>query len=454
MAKSPEEQALDDLITPVSGQIDQTIKVFPDRNALDPNKTKGREHRALLRTVVTSLMAWVRSLINYSTLTAYEATIPATAVSAWQEEDGTKRKLTWQGLVNAFKAIFGYGYKPYNVLKSYEVGETYLGAGGLYEVLIGWTPSPFTLEAEIPLNRVKLLSNLDTPFSSVQLGSGLNTVGSSFVSTLTNITYDFALNATPGQSIAIGATGPIRRGKRVNVRFVWNGITAVTTGQNITGSLAIPNGALQGDVVVCELYAFSDGQFTLTRKYIEGKESTGSGSSYTKASTGLPASTVLSFQNPFGESHDPLIQDGPLTFTLGNGPHVAMVTKRQRVISDGVNPITFSGPFTYQYLGFSEDDTLEAGDYEFVFAYNQEGTVSVSVPGSGVMPEPVFTPIAANQYGLGKPATALNTINEAIAYLLTSGTYTPPVSDGPSVINPQASSITDSSMLLSWTNPS
>lgn len=103
-----------------------------------------------------------------------------------------------------------------------------------------------------------------------------------------------------------------------------------------------------------------------------------------EASIGLPATTVLKFENPLGESHLPLVQSGPITFTLGAGTQRAMVVKRMLVTSDGVSPITFGPEFTYQYLGLSEDETLPVSDtpYEFTFAYNEEGTVSVSVPGS------------------------------------------------------------------------
>lgn len=58
-----EEISLDELLLDEStpGSIDNTIKVFPDETKLDKNKTSGRGHRSLLKSVITRMKAWVKA---------------------------------------------------------------------------------------------------------------------------------------------------------------------------------------------------------------------------------------------------------------------------------------------------------------------------------------------------------------------------------------------------------
>lgn len=62
---TPEEQLLDELLDESKpGSINQTIKVFPDINRINKTKTSGREHRALLATIITRIKAWVVKLLS------------------------------------------------------------------------------------------------------------------------------------------------------------------------------------------------------------------------------------------------------------------------------------------------------------------------------------------------------------------------------------------------------
>lgn len=72
-----------------------------------------------------------------------------------------------------------------------------------------------------------------------------------------------------------------------------------------------------------------------------------------------------------------LSQSGAIAYTLAADTHKDGVVKVVQVLSDGVNPITFSADFTV--YNKSEDDVYPAGFQEFWFCY-LAGSVRVSIP--------------------------------------------------------------------------
>ncbi|GAA4434662.1 hypothetical protein GCM10023188_25850 [Pontibacter saemangeumensis] len=72
-----------------------------------------------------------------------------------------------------------------------------------------------------------------------------------------------------------------------------------------------------------------------------------------------------------------LSQSAAIAYTLGAGPHVDGMVKVIEVLSDGVNPITFSTDF--RVYNKSADDIYPSGFHEFWCCY-LNGTVRVSIP--------------------------------------------------------------------------
>lgn len=90
-------------------------------------------------------------------------------------------------------------------------------------------------------------------------------------------------------------------------------------------------------------------------------------------------------------------QTGAINFTIAAAGNLVDKDSviRQRITSDGINTISFTG-FDADYIkGITSGDILPAGNYEFWFAY-ANGTVSVSVPGEG---ESVTSSNAVNRNG-------------------------------------------------------
>lgn len=71
-----EEQLLDELLDGgKAGSVDDTIKVFPDEARIDENKTSGRKHRILLKSVITRMKAWVKAELLGKSDTGHQHTI-------------------------------------------------------------------------------------------------------------------------------------------------------------------------------------------------------------------------------------------------------------------------------------------------------------------------------------------------------------------------------------------